>query len=133
TRAMLGAAGLGKEFWAEAVITACYVINRSPSTAIELKAPMEMWTGNPVDYSNLHIFGSLVYAMYNAEETTKLDPKSRKCLFLGYADEVNGYRLWDTTAHKVVIIRDIIFVEDKLQRNERDDSTAVGSSKTINV
>jgi hypothetical protein len=41
-RAMLKAAGLGKPFWAEAINTACYVINRSPSTAIELKTPMEM-------------------------------------------------------------------------------------------
>jgi len=51
TRVMLKAAGLGKSFWAEAVNTACYVINRSPSTAIELKTPMEMWTGKPADYS----------------------------------------------------------------------------------
>nr|GEW85307.1 retrovirus-related Pol polyprotein from transposon TNT 1-94 [Tanacetum cinerariifolium] len=47
-RAMLATASLGKLFWAEAVNTACYVINRSPSTAVELKTPMEMWTGNPV-------------------------------------------------------------------------------------
>jgi hypothetical protein len=42
TRAILKVAGLGKSFWAEAVNTVCYVINRSLSTAIELKTPMEM-------------------------------------------------------------------------------------------
>ncbi|KAK9090791.1 hypothetical protein Sjap_023968 [Stephania japonica] len=111
TRAMLSTAGLEKKFWAEAVNTACYVINRAPSTAIELRTPMEMWTGKPVDYSNLLVFGSPVYAMYNAQETTKLDPKSRKCLFLGYADGVKGYRLWDSTTHKVVVSRDVLFTE----------------------
>ncbi|GKA84395.1 gag-pol polyprotein [Tanacetum coccineum] len=55
-RAMLATASLGKSFWAKAVNTACYVINRSPSTAVELKTPMEMWTEKPVNYSNLHIF-----------------------------------------------------------------------------
>ncbi|KAE8711089.1 Retrovirus-related Pol polyprotein from transposon TNT 1-94 [Hibiscus syriacus] len=45
TRAMLRDAGLEKSFWAEAVNTACYLVNRAPSTAIELKTPMEMWTG----------------------------------------------------------------------------------------
>ena len=55
TRAMLKATGLGKSFWVEAVNTACYMINRSPSTAIELKTSIEMWTGKPVDYSQLHI------------------------------------------------------------------------------
>ncbi|GJX14823.1 gag-pol polyprotein [Tanacetum coccineum] len=43
-RAMLATASLGKSFWAKVVNTACYVINRSPSTAVELKTPMEMWT-----------------------------------------------------------------------------------------
>ncbi|GJV90696.1 gag-pol polyprotein [Tanacetum coccineum] len=90
---------------------------------VELKTPMEMWTGKPVNYSDLHIFGSLVYVMYNSQETTKLDPKSRKCLFLGYADGVKGYRLWDPTAHKVVISRNFVFMEDKVQENEKGDST----------
>ncbi|GJT46274.1 retrovirus-related pol polyprotein from transposon TNT 1-94 [Tanacetum coccineum] len=80
-RAMLATASLGKSFWAEAVNTACYVINRSPSTAVELKTPMEMWTGKP------------------------------------------GYRLWDLTAHKVVVSRDVVFMEDKIQENEEGDST----------
>jgi len=131
TRAMLGAAGLDKSFWAEAVNTACYVVNRAPSTAIELKTPMQRWTGKPVDYSNLHIFGSPVYVMYNTQETTKLDPKSRKCLFLGYADGVKGYRLWDPTSHKVIISRDVIFMEDKKQI--ANDSTVNESSETTTV
>ncbi|KAE8723057.1 hypothetical protein F3Y22_tig00013285pilonHSYRG00271 [Hibiscus syriacus] len=99
-------------------INTAYLMNRAPSTAIELKTPMEMWTGKPADYSNLHIFGSIVYVMYNSQEISKLDPKSRKCKFLGYADGVKGYRLWDPTARKVIISRDVIFVKDKLQRKE---------------
>ncbi|KAE8656252.1 Retrovirus-related Pol polyprotein from transposon TNT 1-94 [Hibiscus syriacus] len=105
TRAMLRDAGLEKSFWAEAVNTACYLVNRAPSTAIELKTPMEMWTGKPVDYSNLHVFGSIVYVMYNAQEISKLDPKSRKCKFL----------------------------EDKLQRKEDDDSAEKSETTQIHV
>jgi hypothetical protein len=48
---MLKASDLRKPLWAEVVNTICYVINRSPSTAIEMKTPMEMWTGKPADYS----------------------------------------------------------------------------------
>jgi hypothetical protein len=47
---------------------------------------MEMWTGKTTDYSRLHIFGSPVYVIYNTQEVSKLDSKSRKCVFLGYAD-----------------------------------------------
>eukprot|EP00253_Pinus_taeda_P021493 PITA_21493 len=40
-RSMLSGAGLGQEFWAEAVDTACYLVNRSPSSALEDKTPQE--------------------------------------------------------------------------------------------
>ena len=59
---MLSNAGLSKEFWAEAVNMDCYLINRSPSIAIDLKTPIEVWSGAPADYSNLRIFGCPAYA-----------------------------------------------------------------------
>ena len=132
TRAMLKTTNLAKSFWAEAVNTSCYVINRSPSTAINLKTPMEMWTGKPVDYSHLHVFGIPMYVMYNDQERSKFDLKSKKCIFLGNADGVKGYRLWDPTAHKVVINKDVIFTEDKLQETG-DNSTTEKYSETIVV
>ena len=56
-RCTLSNAGLGKEFWAEAVVYACHLINRLPSAAIEGKTPIEMWTGKPAtDYNSLHVF-----------------------------------------------------------------------------
>jgi len=125
---MQSTAGLTKSFWAEVVKTACYVINRSPSTAIDLKTPMEMWNGKPADYSSLHIFGCPVYVMYNSQERSKLDPKSRKCRFLGYADNVKGYLLWDPTAHKVVVSRDVTFAENELQSKQSNDSLTKGAT-----
>ena len=83
---------------------------------------MEMWTGKPTNYSYLHAFECPVYVMYNAQKRAKLDPKSRKCIFLGYADGVKGYCLWDLTAHKIVISRNVIFVEDQPQMRDEDDS-----------
>eukprot|EP00253_Pinus_taeda_P025110 PITA_25110 len=43
-RSMLSCAGLGQEFWVEAVDTACYLVNRSLSLALEDKTPQEVWT-----------------------------------------------------------------------------------------
>jgi hypothetical protein len=57
-------------------------------------------------------------------QRTKLDPKSRKCIFLGYADNVKEYRLWDPTAHKVVVSKDVVFAENELQRKKKNDSTS---------
>ena len=111
---MLRTAGLPNSLWVEASKTTCYIINRSPSTTIGLKTVMEMWTEKPADYSYLHAFGCPVYVMYNVLERTKLNPKSRRCIFLRYANGVKGYRLWDPTAHKIIISRDVIFVENQL-------------------
>ena len=61
-----------------------------------------------------------------------MDAKSRKCIFLGYADGVKGYRLWDPTAHKVIISRDVIFTEDKVHEKE-NDSTLKEKSETTTV
>ena len=50
-RCMLSNAGLGKEFWDEALVYACHLINCLPSTAINGKTPLEKWSGKPTtDY-----------------------------------------------------------------------------------
>ncbi|GJZ40597.1 retrovirus-related pol polyprotein from transposon TNT 1-94 [Tanacetum coccineum] len=53
--------GLPKTFWAKATCTAAYRIIRSPSTTIEKKTPMKMWSGHPSDYEMLRIFGYVAY------------------------------------------------------------------------
>ena len=42
--------------------TACYLINRSPSVAIEKKTPQEVWSSSPATYSDLKIFRCPAYA-----------------------------------------------------------------------
>ena len=51
-RSMLNGAELGKELWAEAVETACYLVNRSPSSALEDKTPKEVWTGKKLSFTS---------------------------------------------------------------------------------
>jgi hypothetical protein len=86
-RCMLFSSGLSKNFWAEALATAVYLVNRSPSSAIELKTPMEKWTGEKPNYDNLRVFGSLAYAPISQG---KLEPRAQKCIMLGYPEGVNG-------------------------------------------
>ncbi|KAG8490261.1 hypothetical protein CXB51_016079 [Gossypium anomalum] len=88
-RCMLSNANLPKSFWAEAASTACFLINRSLSVTIEKKTPQEVWSGNPANYSDLKIFGCPAYAHV---DNGKLEPRSIKCVFLGYKAGVKGTR-----------------------------------------
>ena len=101
-RSMLSGTGLGQEFWAEAVETACYLVNRSPSSALEDKTPHEVWTGKKPSLSDLRIFGCDAYVHVPKEKRTKLDNKSERCIFIGYKDGLKGYKLWNLETRKVV-------------------------------
>ena len=35
-------------------------------------------------------------------------------IFVGYGDDVKGYRLWNSTVHKIIINKDVIFDEISL-------------------
>ena len=85
-RSMLNNANLGQELWAQGVSTACYLINRSPSMAIDCKIMEEVWAGHSCDYSNLKIFGCESYALTLKNQCSKLGPRSKKCIFFGYGD-----------------------------------------------
>ena len=111
---MLSNSGLDKKFWVEAVRTACYLINRSPTTALDRGIPEEVWIGKNLNYYHLKILGCEAFVHIPKENRTKLDDKSMKCIFLGYADEDFGYRLWDPVKHKIIRSRDVIFNESEM-------------------
>ena len=60
-RSMLSGTRLGQEFWAEAVETACYLVNISPSSTLEDKTPHEVWTTKKPSLSHLRVFGCDAY------------------------------------------------------------------------
>ena len=72
---------LPKNFWAEAVNMACYLINRSPRASLAGKVAEEVWTGHDVIFYHLQIFGCPAYVHVPADERSKLDAKLNKCIF----------------------------------------------------
>eukprot|EP00253_Pinus_taeda_P011098 PITA_11098 len=82
-RSMLNGAGLGQEFWAKVVDIACYLANRSPSSALEDKIPQEVWNSKKPSLAHLRVFGCDAYVHVPKEKRTKLDSKSEKYIFIG--------------------------------------------------
>jgi hypothetical protein len=94
-RSMLSGAGLGQEFWAEAVSTTCYLVNRSPSSTLDDTTPHEVWSGKKPSLQHLRVFGCDAYVHVPKENRSKLDNKAEKCIFIGYKYGVKGYNLWN--------------------------------------
>lgn len=109
-RCMLVGSGVPKTLWGEALMTATYIVNRTPSSALDDKTPEEQWSGSVSDYTHLRVFGC---AAYSHQNLGKLEPRAQKCVFLGYPDGVKGYRLWskDSGGFKIITSRDVTFDE----------------------
>jgi hypothetical protein len=58
---------------------------------INLKIPMEVWSGRPINYSNLIFFEALAFSHVKQD---KLNARTVKCVFIGYTEGVKGYKLW---------------------------------------
>ena len=82
---MLNEKGLPDFYWAEAVATAVYIMNRTPTAAIHGMTPEERYTGRKPDISHLKIFGCIAYVHVPNELRSKLDSKAEKCIFIGYS------------------------------------------------
>ena len=59
------------------------------------------------------MFGCRAFAHILDNERSKLDGKTKECIFLGYLYDHFGYRLWDPEKQKVFRSRDVVFFEDQ--------------------
>ena len=109
--------GLPKIFWADAVSTAAYLINRGPLVPLGFKIPEEVWTGKELKYSHLRTFGCTACVHVDPEKRDKLDAKAVKCYFIGYGSDFFGYRFWDDKNRKILRHCDVTFDESVLYKD----------------
>ena len=107
-RSMMSQTDLPTSFWGHALETAAFILNRTPSKAVQ-KTPYEIWTGKRPSLSFLNIWGCEVYV--KRQITDKLAPKFYKCIFVGYPKETKGYYFYIPSENKVFVARNGIFLE----------------------
>ncbi|KAK2577746.1 hypothetical protein KPH14_012773, partial [Odynerus spinipes] len=113
TRAMLKSSGLPQKFWAEAVTTAAYIKNRVGHSATQGVVPLTMWIDRKPSVKHLKIYGCLAYARIPDQGRRKLDDRADECIFVGYATQTRGYRLWCPRRQDVITTKHVRFAEDK--------------------
>ncbi|KAK8937447.1 hypothetical protein KSP39_PZI012254 [Platanthera zijinensis] len=110
-RSMVKGKGLPKKFWAEAVQVAVYLLNRCPTKSVKFKTPFEAWCGRKPSVKHLRVFGCVAYAHIPDQRRRKLDDRSEKCIFVGYAPASKAYKLYNPETEKPIISRDVVFEE----------------------
>ncbi|XP_039824716.1 uncharacterized protein LOC120686567 [Panicum virgatum] len=99
------------QFWAEALSTATFLVNRRPCRATGERTPHELLLGVAPDYTKLRVFGSLCYPNLTATTPNKLSPCSVPCVFLDYPTDHRGYRCYEPTTRRVFTSRHVVFDE----------------------
>ena len=98
-------------FWSDCVLTAAFLINRTPTPLLQNKCPYELLYHNSVDYSTFRVFGCLAYVSTLTANRTKFQPRAHPCIFLGYPTGMKAYKLYDLHSKQFLISRDVIFHE----------------------
>lgn len=113
-RCMILNSKLTKNFWSEAALTAVYLINRSPTSALDGELPATLWYKETPNLKKLRVFGCVAFLKIPKEISGgKFDSRSKRCFMLGYC--ANGYKLWCPEEKKIIYGRDVVFDESRFQ------------------
>ena len=85
--------GFPLHMWVKDVNTTVYLINRGPYTPLGCGILEKAWIGKKLSYSFLKTFGCEAFAHIDSKNRTKMEAKSKKCVFVGYGINEFGYRL----------------------------------------
>uniref|UniRef100_A0A2N9EHM3 Integrase catalytic domain-containing protein n=1 Tax=Fagus sylvatica TaxID=28930 RepID=A0A2N9EHM3_FAGSY len=100
-RALMLQMNVPKLFWADAVLTAAYLLNRMPSRILKGKSPFEMFFPGKNPFSvPPRVFGCVSFVHNHSPNRDKLDPRAHKCIFLDYSRTQKGYRCYSLSLRK---------------------------------
>jgi hypothetical protein len=130
-RTMLDEYKTPDRFWAEAINTACYSINRLYLHRILKKTSYELLTGKKPNVSYFRVFGSKCFILVKRGRKSKFAPKAVEGFLLGYDSNTRAYRVFNKSTGLVEVSCDIVFDEtngsqvEQVDLDELDDEDAL--------
>lgn len=110
-RALLFQSRVPVRFWGECILTACHLINRTPSPVLSWQTFFRLYKKD-ADYTGLRVFGSLCFASTLASNRSKFHPRATPSVFIGYPQGIKGFKLYDIETKRFFVSRDVVFHED---------------------
>ncbi|KAL4592837.1 hypothetical protein LXL04_005843 [Taraxacum kok-saghyz] len=100
------------EYWSECVLTAVYLINRTPCKILNNATPYEKLYSEIPPYSSFKSFGCLAFSPTLVANRNKFEPRARACVLIGYPPGMKAYKLLDLSTREIFMSRDVIFHEN---------------------
>ncbi|GJS45049.1 zinc finger, CCHC-type containing protein [Tanacetum coccineum] len=129
---MLSYSGLSEGFWGEAMLTACYILNRTPNKNSK-QTPYEIWTKKVPNLTYLRVWGCRAVVRLTEPKMKNLGEKGIDCIFIGYAEHSKCYRFYVIEPNDYVLVnsiiesRDAIFDEEHIQKALEQEKQSFGS------
>ena len=135
-RSMRIHAGFPKQFWEDAVNTTVYLINEELSVYVNCGIPEEAWTGKEVNLNHVRTFDCISYVHVELNRRSKLDSKSKRCIFIGYITSKYDYQFEDLENRKILRHNDVVFNEKMytdllVKRNTSEKDPEVAPRSTL--
>jgi len=94
-RTLLLGAHIPLHHWGDALWTACFLINRMPSSSLNHKVPVFiLFPDNPLFHIPSRVFDCVCFVHDLSPGLAKLYARALKCVFLGYSRLQKGYRCY---------------------------------------
>ena len=81
--------------------------------------PESVFTGSKPEVSHFRIFGSTTYYHVTIEKRKKLEMIVERGYLVGYNENAKAYRIYIPESRKVVVRRNVKFMEEKAFRRSR--------------
>jgi hypothetical protein len=120
-RTMLDEYKTPDRFWAEAINTACYSINRLYLHRILKMTSYELLTDKKPNVSYFRVFGSKCFILVKRGRKSKFAPKGVEGFLLGYDLNTRAYRVFNKSTGLVEVSCDIVFDETNGSQVEQVD------------
>jgi hypothetical protein len=130
-RTMLDEYKTPDRFWAEAINTACYSINRLYLHRILKKTSYKLLTGKKPNVSYFIVFGSKCFILVKRGRKSKFAPKAVERFLLGYDSNKRAYRVFNKSTGLVEVSCGNVFDEtnssqvEQIDLDELDDEEAL--------
>lgn len=107
---MLLSSGLSDNMWGEAVLSACYILNRVPHKKLD-KTPYDLWKGFAPNLKFLKVWGCLAKVGLPGFKWVNAGSKTFDTVFIGYTQNSAAYRFMSLNDYSICESRDAEYLE----------------------